>query len=205
MKILGVAGQTLNLDLDLDVAGQTLDLDLDLDVAGQTLPVQHGSLPLGLDRRLQRVAILFGVVVVGVVDVGIFWREIWPIASSVNCEDCLAALFQNLFDLTVAVIVELKPILGGVVLHEVPVGVEEDAPVVVDAGHPDRQDGCLHPGAEAELVRQIFVGLPDEQSDLVPARDPNLPVSILWRFKKTSKNPFANSHRSWGRLPPRGP
>ena len=152
-----------------------------LDVAGQTLPVQHGPLPLCLDCRLQRVAIFFRVVVVRIV-VLILLRELRTRASSVNRQDRLPTFLQNLFYLTVAVIVELKPVLSAVVLHEVSVGVEKDAPVVIDAGDPDWQDGSLHPRPEAELVRQIFICLPHKQSNLVAARDSDLSVSILQKI-----------------------
>ena len=152
-----------------------------LDVAGKTLPVQHRPLPLCLNRRLQRVPLLLRVVVVWVV-VLILLREVWSTASSVNRKDRLPTFLQNFFHLTVAVIVELKPIFGAVVLHEVTVGVEEDPPVVVDAGDPDGQDGSLHPRPETELIRQIFVCLPDQQSDLVSPCDPDLSVSILQKI-----------------------
>ena len=168
------------------------------------MPVQHRPLPLCLDRRLQRVALLLGVVVVRVV-VLVLLRELWSGASSVDREDRLATFLQNFFHLTVAVIVELKPVLGAVVLHEVAVGVEEDAPVVVDAGDPDWQDGGLHPRPETKLVCQIFIGLPDEQSHLVAASDSNFSFSILQKIwhHSTGKTTSANLRRSSDR--PRHP
>ena len=45
-----------------------------------------------------------------------------------------------------AVVVEAEPVLRGVGLHQVQLGVEEDAPPRVNAGHPDREVRGLEPG-----------------------------------------------------------
>ena len=73
----------------------------------------------------------------------------------------------------------LLPVLCTVRFHEVLVRVEEDPPVLVDAGHPDGQDGSLQSGPEVGL-QGLFLRLsPDEEPDVVTTGHPDLPVLEL--------------------------
>ena len=67
-----------------------------------------------------------------------------------------------------------EPVLCRVRLHEVLVGVEEDAPAAVDAGDPDGQDGGLEAGAEASLLRHLLVPVPQQEPDIIPPSDAHL-------------------------------
>ena len=66
-----------------DVISRIKSCKQSLNVARETLPVEHGSLPLGLDGELQGVALLLRVVVVQVVVLQV-GRELRSVASRVN-------------------------------------------------------------------------------------------------------------------------
>ena len=71
------------------------------------------------------------------------------------------------------------PVLCTVGLHQILVRVEEDAPVVIDAGHPDGQHGGLQPGAQVHIHRLFLCFHPAEESDVIPPSDANLSISKL--------------------------
>ena len=73
----------------------------------------------------------------------------------------------------------LPPVLCTVGLHQILVWVEEDAPVVIDAGHPDGQHGGLQAGPEVHIHRLFLCFHPAEESDVIPPSDANLSISKL--------------------------
>ena len=73
----------------------------------------------------------------------------------------------------------LQPVLRRVGFHEVLVRVEEDAPLVIDTGHPDRQDRGLQSGPETDTLRPLVRLEPDQEPDVIPVDDPELPIPKL--------------------------
>ena len=71
------------------------------------------------------------------------------------------------------------PILCTVRFHEVLVRVEEDAPLVIDTGHPDRQDRGLQSGPQTDTLRPLVRLEPDQEPDVIPVDDPELPIPEL--------------------------
>ena len=66
-----------------------------------------------------------------------------------------------------------KPVFSTVAFHQVPVWVEEHAPVAVDACDPDRGAGGLQPGAQAQLLRLLLGVVPDEEPNVVALQNPS--------------------------------
>ena len=71
------------------------------------------------------------------------------------------------------------PVLCTVGLHQILVRVEEDAPVVIDAGHPDGQHRRLQPGPKVHIHRLFLCFHPAEESNVIPPSDANLSISKL--------------------------
>ena len=71
------------------------------------------------------------------------------------------------------------PVLCTVRLHEILVGVEEDSPVLIDAGHPDGQHRSLQSGAEIDLLCPLLRVFPHEKPDIVTTRHSHLPIFKL--------------------------
>ena len=76
-------------------------------------------------------------------------------------------------------VTQLEPVLCRVGLHQVLVWVEEDAPILIDTGHPDGENRSLEAGAEVEAKGFLFVGFPVKKSNVISASYPNLAFSIL--------------------------
>ena len=71
------------------------------------------------------------------------------------------------------------PVLCTVGLHQVLVWIEEDPPVVIDAGHPDGQHRRLQAGAQVPIHRLFLRFHPAEESNVIPPSDANLSISEL--------------------------
>ena len=71
------------------------------------------------------------------------------------------------------------PVLCTVGLHQVLVWIEEDSPVVIDAGHPDGQHRRLQAGAQVHIHRLFLRFHPAEESNVIPPSDANLSISKL--------------------------
>ena len=165
-----------------------------LQVRWQPLPVNAGPSPLGLDGQLQGVGQLFLPLLVRLP----LPRRV---SSSVDRQNRLSLLFQHLAVVSVAVVVELEPsgeygetvhiykaneglkgfsklllsmipVLSAIAFHQVSVWIEEDAPVVVDTGDPDRRARCFQPRPKSQVLRLLLVVVPHQEADVVALQNP---------------------------------
>ena len=57
--------------------------------------------------------------------------------------------------------------------------VEEDSPVVIDKGYPDRKDRGFQPRAKIQILRYCFAFFPDEKPNIIPTAYSSLSISKL--------------------------
>ena len=86
------------------------------------------------------------------------------------------------------------PVLCSVALHLVLVGAEEDAPVVLDTGQPQRQHGGAVAAAKVHRPRLGLVTVPVQEPELIPPNDAELAVAKLHPKILSDKNISCKTH-----------